>query len=54
MASATHAVEAHSTSPTTMGINTTAVATRFQVMKEKLRETAPEKVSSRHAKLERL
>src|ERR1700732_1922012 len=32
--SATHAVEPHSTSPTTNGIKTTAVATRFQVMEK--------------------
>src|SRR5260370_38930183 len=33
-ASATNAVEPHSTSPTTTGIKTTAVATRFQIMKK--------------------
>src|SRR5713226_7965181 len=31
-ASATHAVEPHNTIPTTKGISTAAVATRFQVM----------------------
>src|SRR5579864_2868573 len=31
-ATATHAVEPHNTMPTTTGINTAAVATRFQVM----------------------
>src|SRR5258707_7439540 len=33
-ASATHAVEPHSTRPTTNGIKMTAVATRFQVMEK--------------------
>src|SRR5712672_3962656 len=51
--SATHAVEPHSTSPTTNGIRTTAVATRFQVMKKKSPRRTARKVNSRRSKVER-
>src|SRR5229473_5370928 len=51
-ASATHAVEPHSTSPTTNGINTTAVATRFQVIwKESPRRTARRRLTVESRKL---
>src|SRR6266478_2121478 len=51
-ARATQAVDAHNTSPTTNGIKTTAVATRFQVIaKESPRHTA-RKVNSRRFKVE--
>src|SRR3954447_19180118 len=43
-AAATHAVGANNTSPTTTGINTTAVATRFQVIKRGSPRT-PERTS---------
>src|ERR1700741_3350967 len=52
-ARASHAVEAHSTSPTTTGIRTTAVATRFQVMKRKSPQHTARKVNSHRSKVER-
>src|ERR1700730_14981218 len=51
--SATHAVEAHKTIPTTNGIKTAAVATRFQVMKKESPPNCAKKVISRHWKVER-
>src|SRR5882762_6042400 len=44
-ASATHAVEPHSTRPTTNGIKMTAVATRFQVMEKESPPNCAKKVN---------
>src|SRR6266404_4415757 len=49
--SATHAVEPHSTSPTTNGIKTTAVATRFQVMKKESPGRPHERLTAERGKI---
>src|SRR6266446_6164050 len=51
-ARATQAVDAHNTSPTTNGIKTTAVATRFQVIAKESPRHIARKVNSRRLKVE--
>src|ERR1700686_1159218 len=53
IASATSDVAHHSTTPTTIGINTTAVATRFQVMEKESPPKCAKKGNSRKSKVER-
>src|ERR1700720_830887 len=53
IASATQAVAHHSTTPTTIGISTTAVATRFQVMEKESPPKCAKKVNSRKSKVEK-
>src|SRR4029077_16242976 len=53
IARATQAVAHHSTTPTTIGISTTAVATRFQVKKKESPPKGAKNVNSRKSKVER-